>query len=65
MQEAERMLLAEMPIIPVYTYVTRRLVDQHVRGWQNNVMDHHYSRYMYLLKSVSGSQTPPAQEDST
>jgi oligopeptide transport system substrate-binding protein len=52
MQEAERMLLEEWPIIPVYTYVTKRLVDRHLRGWENNVMDHHYSRYMYLLKSA-------------
>lgn len=65
MQEAERMLLEELPIIPVYTYVTKRLVDLHVRGWENNVMDHHYSRYMYLLKSateqaevVSEGETP-------
>ncbi len=51
MQEAERLILDDNPIIPVYTYVTRRLVDTHVRGWQDNVMDHHYSRYIYLLKS--------------
>ena len=55
MQEAERMLLAEMPIIPVYTYVTKRLVDTHVKGWQNNVMDHHYSKHMFLLRSVDSA----------
>ncbi len=65
MQEAERMLLVEMPIIPVYTYVTKRLVDQHVKGWQNNVMDHHYSRYMFLLKSVSDMEPPAVQAEST
>ncbi len=52
MQEAERILLAETPIIPVYTYVTKRLVDPRVKGWQNNVMDHHYSKHMYLLRSA-------------
>jgi len=61
MQEAERVLLADMPIIPVYTYVTRRLVNQHVKGWQNNVMDHHYSRYMFLLKSASEAESQLAQ----
>ena len=44
-----------MPIIPVYTYVTKRLVDTHVKGWQNNVMDHHYSKHMFLLRSVDGA----------
>ncbi len=53
MQAAEGILLAESPIIPVYTYVTKRLVDPHVRGWQNNVMDHHYSRHMFKLKSIN------------
>ena len=62
MQEAERMLLAEVPIIPVYTYVTKRLVDQHVKGWENNVMDHHYSRHMFLLKSASGATAQPEPE---
>lgn len=51
MQEAERVLLESAPIIPLYTYVTRRLVDPHLQGWASNVMDHHYSKHMYLLKS--------------
>jgi oligopeptide transport system substrate-binding protein len=58
MQETERLILADDPIIPVYTYVTRRLVDLHLRGWQDNVMDHHYSRYMYFLKSRSEQEQP-------
>jgi len=64
MQEAERVLLADMPIIPVYTYVTRRLVNQHVKGWQNNVMDHHYSKYMFLLKSASELASQPGQGET-
>ena len=67
MHEAERMLLEDNPILPVYTYVSKRLVDPHVQGWQNNVMDHHYSRYMYKVKSrqapdkdVVDSAEPPA-----
>lgn len=51
MEEAERVLLEELPIIPVYTYVTKRLVDPHLRGWADNVMDHHYSKHMFLLRS--------------
>ena len=62
MQEAERILLEDQPIIPVYTYVTKRLVDRHLAGWRHNVMDHHYSRHMYLLKSADDS---PAQETGT
>jgi ABC-type oligopeptide transport system substrate-binding subunit len=51
MSEAERVLLEDTVIVPIYTYVTKRLVDPHIRGWQDNMMDHHYSRTMYKLKS--------------
>jgi len=51
MVEAEPVLLDDNPIIPLYAYVAKRLVDQHVKGWQNNVMDHHYSRYIYKLRT--------------
>lgn len=58
MVEAERILLEDNPILPVYTYITKRLVDQRIRGWQNNAMDHHLSRYMYKLKSRDAGVDP-------
>ncbi|MCJ7814430.1 MAG: peptide ABC transporter substrate-binding protein, partial [Xanthomonadales bacterium] len=51
MFEAERVLMTDNVIIPVFTYVTKRLVNPRLRGWQNNVMDHHPSRDMFLLKA--------------
>jgi oligopeptide transport system substrate-binding protein len=62
MQEAERMVLEDLPIIPIYTYVTKRLVDPRLKGWQNNVMDHHYSKHMYLLKSATDANSDPAAD---
>jgi oligopeptide transport system substrate-binding protein len=62
MQEAERIILEDQPILPVYTYVTRRLVDSRIRGWQDNVMDHHYSRSMYILKARDNSKRARKQE---
>ena len=53
MFEAERMLLAEVPFVPIYTYVTKRMVNPRLSGWASNVMDHHYSKNMYLLKAAS------------
>ena len=61
MEAAEQALLEDWPIIPVYTYVTKRLVDPRVKGWQNNPLDHHYSRDMYLLKSRSTAPGDTAQ----
>lgn len=63
MHEAERLLLEDNPIVPVYTYVSKRLVDPHVQGWQSNVMDHHYSRYMFKLKSRDAESASPAPEE--
>jgi oligopeptide transport system substrate-binding protein len=65
MQEAERVLLADMPIIPVYTYVTKRLVDPHLRGWETNVMDHHYSKHMFLLKSRAEKPAGPQEGEGS
>ncbi len=51
MVEAERMLLEDQVVLPVYTYVTKRLVSPRLHGWAPNVMDFHLSRYMYLVKA--------------
>jgi oligopeptide transport system substrate-binding protein len=62
MFEAERVLLTDFAIIPIYSYVTKRLVDQRLKGWQNNVMDHHLTRYMYKLKSRAAEETAIEEE---
>jgi len=51
MFEAERVLMTDNVIIPIFTYVTKRLVNPRLKGWQNNVLDHHPSRHMFLLKA--------------
>ena len=52
MLETERLLLADVPFIPLYTYVTKRMVNPRLKGWQSNVMDHHYSKHMFFLKAA-------------
>lgn len=59
MAEAERMILADQVILPVYNYVTKRLIDPRLKGWQENIMDHHLTRYMYLLKTRSPDSPGP------
>lgn len=53
MVEAERMLLADQVVLPIYTYVTKRLVQPVLKGWAPNVMDFHPSRHMYFVKARS------------
>lgn len=49
LQQAERILLDEQPVLPLYFYVSKRLVKPYVAGWQANIMDHHYTRHLRVL----------------
>ncbi|MEN8661403.1 MAG: peptide ABC transporter substrate-binding protein [Lentimonas sp.] len=40
-QKAETLLLDEMPVIPIYFYVTARLIDEAVQGWYPSILDNH------------------------
>jgi len=64
MIEAERMLLADQVILPTFVYVSKRLVNPRLKGWQDNVMDHHLTRHMYLLRSIE-STVPDAHTGQT
>ncbi len=48
LEEAERVLLADHPVIPLYFYVSKHLVSPRVRGWGDNVLDYHYSQYLSI-----------------
>lgn len=52
MEEAERILLADQVILPLYTYVTKRLVDPRLKGWEDNVMDYHLTRHMFFVREA-------------
>lgn len=55
MMEAERMILEDQVILPVYTYVTKRLVRPTLKGWDRNVMDIHLTRHMFFVRTEIGS----------
>jgi oligopeptide transport system substrate-binding protein len=48
LEEAERVLLADHPAIPIYFYVSKHLVSPRVQGWGDNVLDYHYSQHLSL-----------------
>ena len=43
--EAERTLLDEYPIVPVYFYVSKHLVKPYVKGFEPNILDHNMTRH--------------------
>lgn len=50
LQQAERVLVEDLPIMPLYFYVTARLVRPWVGGFTPNIMDHHRSQNFHILK---------------
>jgi len=45
--QAESILQHDLPVIPLYHYVSRHLVQPHIQGYIDNDMDRHLSRYLY------------------
>lgn len=50
LKQAESMMLDDMPILPIYFYVSKHLVKDWVGGRKPNIMDHHYTKNIYILK---------------
>ena len=48
LQQAEKQMLEDMPIIPIYFYTTQHLVNPAIKGWEDNIMDIHQSRYLSI-----------------
>ena len=46
--EAEKILIDELPIIPVYTYVRSYQLSPDVKGYSPNYLDHHHPKTLYL-----------------
>lgn len=44
--EAEQLVLDDAYIAPIYTYVNKNLVSPRIRGWVDNVVDQHRTRWL-------------------
>ena len=50
LKEAEQTFIDDVALIPIYHYVTKRLVKPYVKGYTPNVMDHIRSQYLWIEK---------------
>jgi oligopeptide transport system substrate-binding protein len=50
LEEAERVMLADMPIIPLYYYVSKHMIKPWVGGRQGNIMDHDFHKRFFVLE---------------
>ena len=48
LRNAESALMQDMPVIPLYYYVSRHLVNTRITGFTDNVRDIHLSRYLAI-----------------
>ncbi|KRP01818.1 MAG: peptide ABC transporter substrate-binding protein [SAR86 cluster bacterium BACL1 MAG-120619-bin26] len=48
LNQAEMLLISEMPIIPIYTYVKAYQISSDVKGWDANLSDTHHPKFVYL-----------------
>ena len=53
-QQAEAILMTELPIMPIYTYMSKSLISPDVRGWYPNILDIHPFKYISLVPSAGG-----------
>lgn len=58
-QQAEAILLADAPIIPIYTYTSNALVAESVKEWHNNIMDYWSYKHVYLDPGTTSSSRKP------
>jgi oligopeptide transport system substrate-binding protein len=49
LEAAERTVLADAPVVPLYFYVNKHLVAARVRGWHDNVMNVVYTKDLELV----------------
>ena len=48
-QQAEKILMQESPIMPVYFYRSKSLIAPSVRGWNPTLLDHHPYKHISLV----------------
>jgi oligopeptide transport system substrate-binding protein len=49
LEQAENLMLGDMPVLPIYWYESKHLVKPWVAGWRDNALDIHYSKDLRVL----------------
>ncbi len=61
--QAERILLEELPILPLYSYVSQNLVNPRLGGFHANVQDEHPPKFWYWKSDAELAATRAARAD--
>ena len=63
MSEAEAILMDEMPILPLYYYVTQTTYSPRLGGYHKNVKDEHFPKYWYWMDDEELAEKRAAYPD--
>ena len=47
-KKVEKILIDELPVIPLYTYTRTYLLSERVKNWQNNILDTNPYQFLSL-----------------
>jgi oligopeptide transport system substrate-binding protein len=51
--EAEKILMNDLPVLPIFFYTKPFLIRPSVHGWNPTILDHHPLKYVYLEPDVA------------
>lgn len=57
LEQAERILMDKLPILPIYFYVSRNMVKTYVHGWYSNLQDTHPLRSIWIDREAEANST--------
>lgn len=49
LHDAEAILMEDLPIIPIYFYVTQNMVAPRLGGFYDNIQDEHFPKFLYWM----------------
>jgi oligopeptide transport system substrate-binding protein len=66
LEAAERLLMEELPILPIYSYTTQNMVNPRLGGFPGNLLDEQFPRFWYWMDDAElaavRAKLPPDQE---
>lgn len=63
LEEAERILMDELPILPIYSYVTQNIVNPRLGGFPGNLLDEQFPRFWYWMDDQELAERRAARGD--
>ena len=57
LEEAEKLILEDLPILPIYYYVTKNMVRPWVKGFHDNLQNQHPMKFFSIDKKIK-AETP-------